>query len=229
MASSSFAGRSARRFALLALLANAAACDMLELEQTKKAPPQFAVVVRVVDQVGSPLAGTKILDKNKVLGTSDADGVVKISTPGKEGDSLPLTVKCPETHTSPDKPLAVSLKSLGPGSPAPTFEARCTARSHSTLVAIRTENGEDLPIVHQGKVIARTDSTGTAHFEMTLPPENMVTLSFDTREKAALRPQSPSLTFRTSATRDELVLLEQKFTVYKKRVVVKEAPRPQPL
>lgn len=226
---SAFARGTLRRLAVLALIANTAGCDMLELEPAKKTAPRFSVVVRVVDQAGTPLPETKILDKSKVLGTSDSAGVVKVSVPGKEGDTLLLTVKCPETHAAPDKPLAVSLKSLGPGSPAPTFEARCTARAHSTLVAIRTENGEDLPIVHQGKVIARTDATGTAHFELRLPPENVVTLSLDTREKAALRPQSPSLTFRTSATRDELVLLEQKFTVFKKRVVVKEAPRPQPL
>lgn len=218
-----------RRVALLALFANAAGCDMLELEQAEKPAPHFAVVVRVLDQVGSPLSGVKISDKTKVLGTSDAQGIVKVSVPGREGDTLPLTVKCPETHASPDKPLSVALRSLGPGSPAPTFETRCTARAHSTLVAIRTENGEDLPIVHQGKVVGRTDASGTAHFELKLPPENMVTLAFDTSQKTALRPQNPSLTFRTSATRDELVLLEQKFTIYKKRVVVKEAPRPQPL
>jgi hypothetical protein len=218
-----------QRVALLTLFASGSACDMLELEQPKKTAPRFAVVVRVLDQVGSPLAGAKLSDKNKVLGTSDAQGVVKLSVPGREGDTLPLTVKCPETHASPEKPLAVALKSLGPGSPAPTFEARCTARVHSTLVAVRTENGEDLPIVHQGKVVARTDASGTAHFELQLPPEHMVTLAFDTSEKAALRPQNPSLTFRTSATRDELVLLEQKFTIFRKRVVVKEAPRPTPL
>lgn len=215
-----------KRLALLALLASNAACDMLGLEEPKKAAPRFPVVVRVVDQSGAPLAGAKISDKSKVLGTTDAQGQVKLSVPGREGDTLPLTVKCLETHASPEKPLAVALKSLGPGSPAPTFEARCTARVHSTLVAIRTENGEDLPIVHQGKVVARTDASGTAHFELKLPPENMVTLAFDTTAKAALRPQNPSLTFRTSATRDELVLLEQKFTIFKKRVVVKEGPRP---
>jgi hypothetical protein len=213
--------------ALVALL-NTAACDLLELEEKPKAPARFSVVVRVVDQGGVPLAGAKVSDKAKLLGTSDAKGIVKINVPGKEGETLALTVKCAETYSSPDKPLAVSLKSLGPGSPAPTFEARCTARSHSTLVALRTENGEDLPIVHLGKVIGHTDAAGTAHFELRLPPEAMVTLSLDTREKAALRPQSPSLTFRTSS-RDELVLLEQKFTVYRKKVVVKQAPRPAPL
>jgi hypothetical protein len=224
MAPSRFVARALALF----VLANTGACELLELEEKPKSPPRFPVVVRVVDQGGQPLAGAKVSDKNKVLGTSDPKGIVKINVPGKEGETLALTVKCAESYSSPDKPLAVSLKSLGPGSPAPTFEARCTARSHSTLVALRTENGEDLPIVHHGKVIAHTDATGTAHFELRLPPEEMVTLSLDTREKAALRPQSPSLTFRTS-TRDELVLLEQKFTLYRKKVVVKQAPRPEPL
>ena len=229
MAWSGLAGARARRLVALAWLSHTTACELLELEETQEEPPRFPVVVRVIDQSGTPLAGAKILDKKQALGTSDPEGNVKFSVPGKEGDSLPLTVQCPETHSSPDKPLAVSLKSLGPGSPAPRFEARCTARVHSTLVALRTENGADLPIVHQGQVIARTDAAGTAHFELKLPPEDMVTLSLDTSAKTALRPQSPSLTFRASATRDELVLLEQKFTIYQKRVVVKEAPRPQPL
>jgi len=229
MAESRFAAGWARRVAVFGLLAQCLACDMLELEQPNKAEPRFSVNVRVLDQVGAPLQGVKVSDKNKVLGTSDAQGMVKVSVLGREGDTLPLTVKCPETHASPEKPLAVALRSLGPGSPAPTFETRCTARAHSTLVAIRTENGEDLPIVHQGKVVGHTDASGTAHLELKLPPEQMVTLAFDTSQKTALRPQNPSLTFRTSATRDELVLLEQKFTIFKKRVVVKEAPRPQPL
>ena len=53
-------------------------------------------------------------------------------------------------------------------------------------------------------------------------------LEFDTRENQTLRPQNPSLTFRTS-DRDELMLLEQKFTVFRKRVIVKKPDRPKPL
>jgi hypothetical protein len=214
----------------LALLASfqLPACSALEDPTVSPKATPFTVVVQVRDDAGRPVSGAEVSAGKAASAKSVETGAAELKLTGNEGDSVALSVRCPEHYTSPEKAVTVTLRRLAAGSPVPKFDAICTARVHTTLVGIRTENGQGLPIVHQGKVVSQTDEAGTAHFQLTLPPNETVVLSFDTRDKAALRPQNPSVTFRTS-DRDELVLLEQKFTVYHKRVVVKAADRPKPL
>jgi len=59
-------------------------------------------------------------------------------------------------------------------------------------------------------------------------PRDLITLTLDTEARDNLRPQNPTLQF-LAPDRDELVLLEQKFTVLKKVVHVKKVARPTPL
>jgi hypothetical protein len=98
----------------------------------------------------------------------------------------------------------------------------------SIVVGIRAENGPNLPVMYLGKEVGRTDGTGTAHVALDLPPGETATLSLDTRDAPALKPQNPDLVFR-AGTRDELLLLDQKFTVTRKVVTVQRAARPTPL
>ena len=64
---------------------------------------------------------------------------------------------------------------------------------------------------------------------LTLPAGETATVLLDTSSKPELIPQNPKLVFKAGA-KDELVLLEQKFALPKKKPVVKrEAPRPIPL
>lgn len=203
-------------------------CSAIDDGSAAREEKPFSIVVRVNDEVGRPVPEVAISVGKSVNATTAANGSVTLKLSGTDGESVAVNVKCPERYASPDKPLAVTLRRLGSNSPVPQFDAVCTSRMHTTLVGVRTENGQGVAIVHRGKLLARTDEAGTAHFSLTLPPNETVVLDLDTKENAALRPQSPSLTFRTS-DRDELVLLEQKFTLFRKKVIVKKVERPKPL
>jgi hypothetical protein len=115
------------------------------------------------------------------------------------------------------------------GSPEPRFEVECVSLVHTIVVGLRAEHGANLPILRLNQVVGKTSVEGVAHVALEAAPNEQVTLTLDTSEAPSLLPQNPTLSFVTK-DRDELVLLEQKFTVKKKPVV--RAPRPnipQPL
>ena len=98
----------------------------------------------------------------------------------------------------------------------------------SFVVGIRTENGAHLPILRLNKTIGKTDDFGVAHVLVQAAPHDQVALTLDTTDFPMLRPQKPTLSF-AAPDHDELVLLEQKFTVLRPVVHVKAKVIPQKL
>ena len=64
--------------------------------------------------------------------------------------------------------------------------------------------------------------------QMQVSPGEQVALTLNTASSPLLRPQSPTLTF-VAADRDEMLLLEQHFTVLKPVIHVKAKNIPKPL
>lgn len=172
-----------------------------------------------------PLAGVTVASDNRVLGTSDAQGRVQLTLTGAEGTSTELTVRCPEQYVSPERPIVVGLRQMSKGSPTPRFETECMPMSHTVVVGIRAESAPHVPVLHLHEVVGETDEHGFAHVLLEVAPNVTVSLELDTANHAMLRPQSPTLTFLAN-DRDEMVLLEQKFTAVKP--VVKARPRSVP-
>jgi hypothetical protein len=225
--------RCARGALTAALLVNLAGCDQVRgflQEEEKQAPVNAAYPVAITarrdDQ--EPVPGVQFLLGTQVLGTTSSAGTVRLSLKGDEGDLVSLTAKCPEAFASPEKPIVVGLRRMASGSPPPKFEVLCVPLLRSIVVGIRTENGANLPIRRLNQVIGQTDAAGVAHVLLQASPREPVTLTLDTRGDDTLRPQNPTLTF-AAPDRDELVLLEQKFTVKKRIVHVKPKVIPKPL
>ena len=194
-------------------------------EQPGPQPSESTFVVTITAQRSAtePLGGVKLLDGNKkLLGTTDASGKVTLRLTGAEGDTAEITVKCPDAYASPEKPTVVGLRHLAAGSPQPTFSVDCQALVHTVVVGIRTENGPNLPVVRLDQVVGQTNAFGAAHLLVEASTGEQITFLLETPKN--LRPQNPTLTF-VASDRDEMVLLEQKFTVVKRKVHVK--PRPQ--
>jgi hypothetical protein len=218
------------RLALLSASITASACSKIESDLAPPPDAPFQLAIAVNSDPGRPLAGAKIGFKSKTIATSDDTGTAKVEIGGTEGEAISLAIQCPDGYASPDKPLVVGLRHLAPGSPPPKFEARCTPLERTVVVALRADNGPNLPVLQLGREVARTDATGVAHFVMHVKPAEPVTLTLGTDEKPAeaLRPQNPTLQF-VAKDQDDYVLLEQKFTTEKKKSVVKKAPKPMPL
>src|SRR5262249_2662931 len=123
-------------------------------------PPEapFQLIVAVSSDPGHPVAGARVVFKNHPIATSDNAGVTKVEVGGTEGDTVSLAVQCPDGYTSPEKPLVVGLRRLAPGSPPPKFEARCVPSLRTVVVAVRAENGANIPVLQLGRPLARTDA-----------------------------------------------------------------------
>jgi len=205
-----------------------AGCDLLEEKPSASLEVRFTLKLKAVDEADHPVSGAQVKLGETNKGETDSEGVVLVTLSGQPGRVAPLMVKCPSGFASPEKSVDVGLTRLAPGSPVPEFRARCTALLRSIVIGLRAENGAGLPLMYLGKEIARTDASGVAHAVLSVPPNETASVQLDTSGAPALKPQNPSLLFK-AGNRDEMVLLEQKFTITQKRVVTKPVQRPKPL
>lgn len=204
------------------------ACSRFQSSEPAKEDVPFQITLVVVGEDKKPVPNASILSGTTVAATTGETGKAKLAFRGQEGTTVNLTIRCPAAYTSPSKPVAVGLRHLDPGSPAPRYEARCIRQTHSIVIGLRAQNGSNLPIIRLGQVIGKTDAGGEAHLLLQTIPNEAISLKLDTSGNEALRPESPNVTFMSKDT-DEFVLLEQKFTVKKKIIPHVAKPRPIPL
>lgn len=190
-------------------------CQRFSLEADTRA--RYEAVVRVAVD-GKPVAGARILNQGNVVGTTVADGSAALRFVGNEGELYDLAVECPEGLRSPAKPVRVTLRRLEGPAARPEYAVQCTRALQTVVVAVRAENGANLPVLHLGKEVARTDASGAAHVALRLPPEESFELKLATDAAAdTLRPQNPTASFVVK-DRDEVVVFDQRFTIEKKKV-----------
>jgi hypothetical protein len=177
-----------------------------------KPPVSFDVQIKVESDPGRPLAGVRLLRDGRSLAQTDERGSALLQLSGAPGEVVALSLSCPSGFRSPDAPLAVVLRPLLERR-VPQYRASCAPLLRSLVVAVRAQNGPDLPLKYLGKEIARTDLTGAGHALLSLPPGETATLTLDTSGPGheRLLPRSPELKL-TVPERDELVVFDQTFT-----------------
>jgi hypothetical protein len=186
----------------------AAGCPALK----EQPPPPFEVAIRVDSDPGHPLPGAIIMKGGKEGPSTGADGRVAVKIPGIEGESVDLTVKCPPDYVSPTKPINVMLRRIA-GTKLVEYDVTCPPMLRRMVVAVRADNGPNLPVMYLGKELIRTDATGAATLLFQLRPGEQFELGFDTSEKGneRIRPQNPAQNF-VMRSNDDVVTLDQKFT-----------------
>jgi hypothetical protein len=194
---------------------------------TAKQPARFDVVLRVESDPGQALAAAKISRDGVPLSETDAQGTTRLSLTGAAGEVVALSVTCPSGYDSPEKPLLVVLKPIVEQGRVPEYRTVCPPLLRSLVVAVRAQNGPNLPVRYLGKEIARTDAAGTCHALLKVTPGETVTLTLDTSaaEHAKLMPHSPELKL-TVPERDEVVVFDQKFTREQEKKPTRRAKKP---
>lgn len=183
-------------------------------------PPPFQLYVKVESDPGRPVqAATVARANNKNPVSTGTDGRAMLTIAGAEGDVVDLFVKCPESFTSPPKPIPVRLTRLADKSRIPEYAASCPPSLRKVVIAVKAENGPFLPVLYLNKMITKTDASGAAHFALEVAPGAQFNVTLDTAEHIKLKPVSPSKPFTVGQT-DEILVWEQKFDVEKTRVVV---------
>ena len=197
------------RRALLCIAVATFGCKNLD---AKPSPP-FEILVRVESDPGRPLGGAVVVVNARERGTTAADGRARLSFNGNEGDAFDLWVRCPEGYMSPTKPVPASLRRIADPTKLPEYDVSCPPSQRSVVVAIRAENGPNLPVVYLNKEIARTDASGAAHVYLPSKPGDSFELMIGTTEKGneKLRPQNPTAPF-VVRSQDDLFIFDQKFT-----------------
>jgi hypothetical protein len=181
-------------------------------------PPTFQAVIKVEGDPGQPIAGTQVLFKGKAIGVTDGAGRLEFKLKGSEGQVFDLVVKCPQGYESPARPLSVALRRSTDPKATPEYRVTCQPSLRTIVVAIRAENGPNIPVVYLGRERTRTDQSGAAHLVLQVPPNQPVQLKLDTAEAKDLRPESPTQTLQVKNT-DDVVVLEQAFKVERKAVI----------
>ncbi len=200
----------ARALALVMLAVPLFGCDKL----LKEAPPvPFDVVVHVESDPGKDLPGASILRNGKELTATGNDGRAKLAIPGNEGEALDFLVKCPPDFMSPQKPISLTLHRNSGGRP-PEYTASCPPMVRRVVVAVRAENGANLPVMYLGREVGKTDASGAAHVLLALHPGDQFELALNTDQYKRLHPQNPTSVFVVKP-RDDIQPFDVKFTVEK--------------
>lgn len=173
-------------------------------------PPPQLIAIRVTSDPGKPVADASLTFNGAKVGVTGVDGVGVLKLVGKDGESFSVTVACPEGFESPAKPVQVLLKRLADQSKMPEYAATCPPTNRTVVVAVRAENGPDLPVLYLGREVARTDASGAAHVMLKLPPGDEFSLTLSTGDDKLIKPQSPVASFAVG-NRDDVVLFDQRF------------------
>jgi len=179
-------------------------------------PPPQIVIIKVSSDPGVPLGDASLLFNGKEVAKTGADGKGQLRLSGDDGDTFQVMVKCPEGYASPTRPVNVQLRRLAEKGKYPEYEVSCPPDHRTVVVAIRADNGAQLPVVHLGREVARTDASGAAHVLLKLAPGESFELMLDTSSYEKLKPQNPVANFLVSES-DDVVLFDQKFDIPKKK------------
>lgn len=186
--------------------------------------PPFELKLRVESDPGEALGGAKVSRAGAEIATTDVAGTARLSLRGAEGDAVDLAVHCPAGYQSPAHAVTVTLRRIADPTKIPEYPVSCPPLVRHLVVAVRAENGPNLPVVYLDRVVATTDASGAAHVAIEAPPGEQVRVVLDTSgpEHEKLRPESPSRVFVVGA-RDEVFVFDQKLEREKPKAV----PRPR--
>lgn len=197
--------------AMLAAGAAIGGCSSLE----SKPQPPVEVVVRVMSDPDRPVEGAKLSVSGKEAGTTDGDGIGRLRFNGRDGETYEVRVTCPAGFRSPERPTSIVLRRLVSATKTAQYEVACPPDARTVVVAVRAENGPNLPVYFLGREVARTDAAGAAHVLLKIKEDEQFALMLKTdesKEHERLKPQSPQTTFAIKR-QDEVLVFDQKFEV----------------
>jgi hypothetical protein len=212
----------------LGLLGAAAALATLTSACSPTIPRVYVqdATVRVESDPGVPLAGVTLMFDGKQLARTTSDGLAQLRMSGRDGDTFHVGVVCPDGFVAAAPVEFDLLVRRGESARIPEFATRCARSVRRAVVAVRANNGANLPVLYLGRQVAKTDSAGAATLALDVRPGSDVELVIDTRASKKVHPQNPVLSFK-ARDQDDFVVLDQSFTVDKVTAlkVVARGPR----
>lgn len=188
---------------------------LLALPMCAQAPPPASVTLRVTTTRGQPVVGAEVSLQRSVVARSDETGTARLEVRGRDGESFELYVNCPPPLRSPVRPVIVRRLDIQGGSAE--HSAKCEETRRTLVVAVRAENGPDLPIIHLGREVGRTDRSGAAHIKIDADIRERIELTLSTAAMTKVHPQNPAAVYEP-ANHDEIQRFAVTFTSDPKKV-----------
>lgn len=200
-------------------------------------PPRFPVTFTVDADPGQRLPGVAISANGAAIGSTGADGTLHVELTGPEGSPVQIGATCPEGHRAPATLPMITLRrvvSLDPATAALGLQVSiaCPPTQRHGVVVVRAGGDQpqpNLPVMIDGREVARTDSSGVAHVALDMQPGQSFAVLLATNDFPNLRPQSPRQAF-VFPDQDELFVFDQSFEVEEpeRPRVRRSRPRPTP-
>jgi len=174
----------------------------------------FAVAFVVESDPGTRLGGVRVALDGQPIGQSDSHGLVRARIFRLPGERLVVTHECPEGYEAPVEAKRLRLRRFVgiEGSELPVLEVRlrCDPTTRVAAFVVRAKNGADLSVLFNGRIVARTNHLGVAHFSIRARAGSDHAVELDTRAHPRLRPQSPTRLF-TLPDANEIFVFDQSF------------------
>lgn len=200
-------------------------------------PPRFPVTFEAVSDPGSPLAGVAITANGTPVGSTGPDGSLRVELTGPEGSPVRIGATCPSGYRSPANLPTIALRPVVGLDPATVHRGllvsiACPPTHRHGVVVVRAAGDQpqpNLPVLVDGREVARTDSSGVAHVALYMQPGTSFQVLLDTAAMPMLRPQNPRMSFAFPDS-DEIFIFNQSFEVEQPPVrrPVRRQPAKQP-
>jgi hypothetical protein len=176
----------------------------------------FEVELRTRNDDGAPLAGAAWTASRQPLGETGADGTLRLTLRGREGQSMQTALTCPDGYTEPDSRPEVRLthtRRISDKRVQPvTVEAVCTRTAREIALVVHTERGPALPVLVDGKAAGSTDDDGNAHVLLRVDRSvRKLDVAVDTSARAELTPKNPTRSFELDG-RDGVLVFAESFS-----------------
>jgi hypothetical protein len=176
---------------------------------------RFASEFHIANDDGDAVVGAVIAAGKMRLGTTGPDGILRTDLAGADGQSLPVTVACPEGLTGPEKPTSLRLTHTRrvnlSGYQPMRVEAVCQRNVRDIVLIVRVQGGAALPLRVDGKPAGTTDADGIAHVLVKVDRNvKSLNVSLDTSGHQELKPRNPSRTYELIGN-DGLLVFDQAF------------------
>lgn len=179
-------------------------------------PPRFPVTFAATSDPGVPVAGVVLTANGAALGETHEDGSLRVDLTGVEGSPVQIGATCPEGHRAPTSLPVITLRrvvSLDPVAADRGLQVSiaCAPSTRHGVVVVRAAGDVargDLPVMIDGREVARTDPSGVAHVALDMQPGATFQVLLATATD--LRPQDPRRTF-TFPDSDEIFVFDQSF------------------
>jgi hypothetical protein len=140
---------------------------------------------------------------------------------GSEGESVPVSFQCGDGYRNTEHALPVKLTSTrriasGQDVSVIPYEVLCNRTQRNVVIIARAEKLPGVPLIVEGKQVALTDAEGNAQALVQVDANTaQLHVGFETSNRPELLPRSPGRVCEV-APGDDIVTLEQKFSIAKK-------------